>query len=421
MNKVLGKNIVIKYATKLGNNDLLTSIRDGLETIYPLMMSISIASLLAYFPSSRYQLFMNAVLGERWRIPVSIINELVLSLISIYVVFVVTYRYAKTKKIASLKTAILGITAYILLLPINNEVEMKKLFSYTHVFYAILISVMTIHLYKLTLSLINKINLKLEKNVPMKIIESFTQFLPFILVLLVMLSIKLLVSMTQYLYLYNLVQELIQKPLLMLGRTIVFPVVYQLFSTILWFLGINGPSVTNTVYSPITTVLSQENIYYFNQGIEVKNIQSWAFSDFLANYGGGGSTLSLVLVMMLFSKSEKMKHLAKISLLPGIFGINEMVIFGFPIINNLSMLLPFVLVPVLNMSLAYIATAYGLIPKMFGLYLPWATPVFLSGWLLTGSMKTVLFQLFQVILGAVIYYPFFIKEDKKQLINEKSK
>ena len=418
--------ITKSISARLGSNKILVAIRDGLEMTYPLVMAASIAALIVNFPNANYQKVMQSILGATWKKPLSFMSEYILNLYSVYVVFLVANRYAESLKVPPLRASILALTVYVLLLPIHlmeslTMVEIFQYFSYKTIFLAILVALMSTKILALSMCWVDSINERLEKFVPIKVMQSFTQFLPFMFVVIVFLLIKALLLQTNYHYAHVLVDRMLQRPLLYVGRTIIFPVIYQLFSSLLWFFGINGPSITNTIYSPITTVLSHENIHLFNQGMAVKNIQSWAFSDFLTNYGGGGSTLSLVIVMLLFSKSKKMKKLGKASLVPGFFGINEMVIFGFPIVFNYTMMIPFLLVPLVNVSLAFFVTSIGLIPKMFGLYIPWATPIFFSGWLLTGSVRTVIFQLMQLIIGCLIYYPFFKKEDLKQLKKEKEK
>ena len=42
---------------------------------------------------------------------------------------------------------------------------------------------------------------------------------------------------------------------------------------------------------------------------------------------------------------------------PGLFNINEPVIFGYPIVYNISLIIPFILTPALGIIIAYAATA----------------------------------------------------------------
>ena len=47
-------------------------------------------------------------------------------------------------------------------------------------------------------------------------------------------------------------------------------------------------------------------------------------------------------------KSQRIKKLSKLALVPGIFGINEPIVFGLPLVLNPAMLIPFMLVPTLK-------------------------------------------------------------------------
>ena len=106
--------------------------------------------------------------------------------------------------------------------------------------------------------------------------------------------------------------------------------------------------------------------------------------------------------------------------MPGIFGINEMVIFGLPVVLNPIIAIPFLLVPLVNTILSTIVTLLHIIPRTTGVLLPWTTPLFFSGWLSTGSIVAGLFQIILVIIGCIIYYPFFRVLDS-QYLKEESK
>ena len=122
--------------------------------------------------------------------------------------------------------------------------------------------------------------------------------------------------------------------------------------------------------------------------------------------------------MIFKGKSERMKKLGKLSIVPGIFGINEMVIFGLPVVLNPIIAVPFLLVPLVNTILSTAATLLNIIPRTTGVLLPWTTPMFFSGWLSTGSIIAGLFQIILVIIGCLIYYPFFKVLDTQYLKEE---
>ena len=121
--------------------------------------------------------------------------------------------------------------------------------------------------------------------------------------------------------------------------------------------------------------------------------------------------------MLLCCNSKRIKDLAKISVAPGIFGINEPIIFGLPIVLNPVMLIPFILTPVVNIIIAYFIMDLGLVPLCNGVMLPWTTPPLVSGFLLSGWQGAVL-QLFLIILGIFIYLPFIKTLDKEYLKEE---
>ncbi|WP_167797636.1 PTS transporter subunit EIIC, partial [Listeria monocytogenes] len=58
---------------------------------------------------------------------------------------------------------------------------------------------------------------------------------------------------------------------------------------------------------------------------------TWAgLNDGFANYGGSGMTLGLLIAIFIASRRADYRDIAKLSLAPGIFNINEPVIFGLP-------------------------------------------------------------------------------------------
>ena len=124
--------------------------------------------------------------------------------------------------------------------------------------------------------------------------------------------------------------------------------------------------------------------------------------------------------MLLFCRSKRVRELGKLALIPGIFGINEPIIFGLPILLNALMLIPFVLVPTINIVISYFCMSLGLVPLCSGVAIPWTMPVILSGFLATGWQGAVL-QLVLLILGVFLYMPFIKMMDKQYLADESKK
>src|SRR5699024_3504252 len=121
--------------------------------------------------------------------------------------------------------------------------------------------------------------------------------------------------------------------------------------------------------------------------------------------GGAGGTLGLIILMMR-SKLPHLKTLSKISIVPGICGINEPIIFGLPIVFNPILAIPFLITPIINLVLTYYAQLTGII-SMGYIIDPSFTPFFAQAYLATMDIRNVLFYCALIILSIFIYYPFF--------------
>src|SRR5699024_907147 len=125
-----------------------------------------------------------------------------------------------------------------------------------------------------------------------------------------------------------------------------------------------------------------------------------------AQIGGTGATMSLIIAIVIFSKVKQYNKVARLGLASDIFENNERSSYGLRIVFNLSMMIPFVLLPIIQTLIAYFATAVGLVSKTVVL-VPWITPPIISGYLATaGDWRASVLQLFLLALGVVIYLPF---------------
>ena len=104
---------------------------------------------------------------------------------------------------------------------------------------------------------------------------------------------------------------------------------------------------------------------------------------------------------------------------PGLFNINEPVIFGVPIILNPVLMIPFICIPVILSVISYFAIYIGLVSPVIVQSVPWTTPPILYAFLATGDISGALLAAFNLVLSVVLYIPFVIAsikmEEKKQL------
>lgn len=176
------------------------------------------------------------------------------------------------------------------------------------------------------------------------------------------------------------------------------------FGNFLWSFGINGSSIIFPILFSIgiaNTGINSELVANGQQKDVAMNLQMFRISVL----GGAGGTLGLIILMMR-SKLAHLKTLSKISIVPGICGINEPVIFGLPIVFNPILAIPFLITPIINLILTYYAQLSGMI-SMGYIIDPSFTPFFAQAYLATMDFRNILFYCGLIILSIFIYYPFF--------------
>lgn len=136
-----------------------------------------------------------------------------------------------------------------------------------------------------------------------------------------------------------------------------------------------------------------------------------AFVPAFGMMGGSGSTICLLIATLLVSRNAATKSISKMAFVPGLFNINEPVIFGYSIVYNVCMLIPFVLTPALGIVIGYLATSLNFMNECV-VYIPWTTPPLLSGYLATaGDFRAVIVQALILALGVLLYIPFVKMND----------
>ncbi len=134
---------------------------------------------------------------------------------------------------------------------------------------------------------------------------------------------------------------------------------------------------------------------------------------FTVGLGGSGMTLAVVIIMAFILKKKMYKDVGRLALGAGLFNVNEPVIFGLPIVLNATILIPWVLAPIVVTAFNYIVMAVGIVPAPTGVAVPWTVLVFFSGMLATNSILGGVLQLVDMVIVGFIWYPFLRTLDKQ--------
>ncbi|QIL46750.1 PTS sugar transporter subunit IIC [Vagococcus coleopterorum] len=426
------EKVLMPMADKLGKNKVLLAIRDGFLITTPLIIVASLFLLFANFPITGWSEFWAGMFGEGWESWFTNVSRPVFEMVGFLSCFGTAYAYGRQLEGDAIQSAGIGMIAFLILTPTRiffdgvpavegGDVAGGLSFLYLGsqgIFLGLFVSIIAVWLFNWVYR--RGWTIKMPDGVPPAVSQSFEALIPSAVVMLLFFFIRIGFEFTPYETVHNFIYSVLQTPLKGAGNTLTAQLIYGVATTVFWFFGINGPAVANSVFGPITKVLTMENLEAFQNGTDLPNIFTDPFSNFFTNWGGGGSTLSLVIVMILFCNSKRIKQLGKLALVPGIFGINEPIIFGLPIVLNPIIIIPFILVPQVNLILSTIATNLGWIPYTTGVALPWTTPIGFSGYLSTGSLFAAVWQIGLLILGCAMYYPFIKILDKKYLEEEAS-
>ena len=175
-------------------------------------------------------------------------------------------------------------------------------------------------------------------------------------------------------------------------------------NSVLWFFGIHGTYALQPLFDTMDQAVLL-NGADLAAGQPVRFALNSGLLGCFAFIGGSGGSLALVLAILLFSRQQSMRLLAIASLPLSLFNVNELLLFGLPIILNPRLLLPFVLVPVVNVSLALAVVQLGWVAPSVAT-VPFTSPVLLNAYLSTqGDWGAVLLQVLLLGLGTLIYAP----------------
>ncbi|WP_035794209.1 PTS cellobiose transporter subunit IIC [Clostridium algidicarnis] len=422
---------LMPVAERLASNKYLLSIRDGFMLSMPLLIIGAMSLLFASLPIPGYEKFMTGIFGEGWSSFFIVPFHATMAIMTIFVIIGISYSLSKHYEIEGLSTAAIALTSFLILTPfftnfveegtkvavkVDGVIPMEWIGSkglFVGIFSAIFAT-------EIVRFVINKgWVIKMPEGVPPTVAKSFSALIPAAITLLIFNIIRLLFGFTSFETIHNFIYTILQVPLTSLGDSLGATLISNFFIGLFWAFGISGGDVVQSVMSPIWLALSAENLSAFQAGLNLPHIITQQFNSIYLWLGGGGATLALCLLMLFKCKSQQCKKIGKLAILPGLFNINEPIIFGLPIVLNPIMIIPFILVPLVLAIVTYVSMTTGIVPRPNGVLIPWTTPPIIGGFLVSGIRGAIL-QIVELVISLFIYLPFISIVDKGYYEQEKA-
>ncbi len=416
---------VLPVATKIGANKYLITLRDAFMVSFPLTMFgslIVVFNNLPFWPDTLKNNFAN-LFGNG--------QSATMSIMTVFVTLAIGYYWAKTEEVEGIFGGVVALASFLILTPFTvlvtgangKSIEGTGLLSLDRLgakgmFLGILSAFLAA---KIFVWLTKKgYVIKMPDGVPPAVSKSFASLIPALGTLFVFLIINAIMVGVFTTNLHDVIYNLIQKPLTGLGTGLPATIIAIFLVQFLWFFGLHGQVIVNSVFEPFWQTNMLDNASLTQQGTnalaEHGHIVTKSFMDtFTVGLGGSGSTLVVVLLMAFVKKRKQYKEVARLALAPGLFNVTEPVIFGLPMVMNVSLFIPWLLAPIVSVVIAYLGFASGLVPLTTGAQVPWTMPIFISGFLATNSVMGAVLQLVQFLIIGLIWFPFLKAIDNQEI------
>ncbi len=451
-----GWNVFLNRMGKLAEQKHMSALRDGFGLLVPIIIAASVGVICMTFVFGWWSTASTSILGWiTWGIPgqmmidptndvwvftpdsiamqISTIGTFIFytiwkgifSFLSIFVTLTIAYSFSRIKGIKDpFITSIVALGSFMIL-----TYGQTSLFGTTGMLVAIISSLLSVELFA-AFEKNKKLELKMPAGVPLAVSRSFSKLFPTVFTLLIMIGLQAPFIIFSALITLNgvgdafglghAISSAIQAPFINLfndpNASLGLGLGYAFFSAFLWFFGIHGTNVLLAVFSPLAITLLERN----QANLELPPADQLPPSamadgtlDAFVFFGGVGATLAFVLVGLLISKRKETREILKFGGPSAIFNINEPIIFGIPMILNVTYAIPFILIqPILYLITWFAIENLKWVPGVI-VKIPFTSPIGIGGFLAVGSWQGIVLSLLNFSIACAIYTPFIIFANRR--------
>ncbi|MGE6515469.1 PTS sugar transporter subunit IIC [Lysinibacillus sphaericus] len=397
----------VPVAARVGNQRHLVAIRDGFITIMPLTIVGSLAVLINNLPIDLYQNALDSIWKhETWTQWGGNMWGATFGIISLLLAFSIAYHLAKGYDKDGLSAGVISLSSY-MTFGTFGEGGLTGLTTGTGgIFIAIIIALLSTEVF-CRLSGNRRLLIKMPDGVPPAVSKSFAALLPAIITIGIFALVRTIISAGFDIPdIVGSFYATIQEPFMGLTNTWVAALILAFIPTFLWTLGVHGANIIEPFMQSINLPAIDANVAAISVGKAAPYIVNKPFFDAFINMGGSGTTIALIIAIFIIARKNKQYNtVGKLSTAPGIFNINEPLLFGLPIVLNPILFIPFILTPMINVTIAFFATKWGWVPAAT-VPVPWTTPPIINGFLVTQSWRGAVLSIILIVVAVCIYLPF---------------
>ena len=414
---------ILQAADRLFQNRYIISIKKAFTITLLVIILGSIASLINNMPIDIVQAGLSTPVGQMIRAVNDAIRLGSTAIMAILIAWTLGYYLGNAYKLNGTLSALTSVSAYLTICVTTPDggISLSRLGS-SGLFGAILIAILATELYHVFSNL--KINI--SEDMAEEVRQMFAALFP------VMLSV-FCIALTNGIILMTSgkgVDEWIYTGLSFLfsaadGGGLAGTLFLVFGIHIFWFFGIHGGNVMDSIMASAfgENLLHNTELYAINHNAFDGQLAiiSKGFLDTFVFMGGAGTSLSIIIAVLIIARSRYMRGIAKMGGIFVVFNMNEIVLFGFPVILNPILLIPFLLTPLTVTLISWSAMSLGLAARVVT-EVHWAMPPLISGYLATGGhLSGSILQMINITAGILIYLPFIRLMDRRAVQKESLK
>ena len=418
------RNKLLNFSIKVQSFRLVRAIRDGLVNMIPILIIGAFALILKTFPVKAYLSFIENFAGGFILTLLNLIYNATFGMLSVYMAFSISRSYMKLRDeddIVHGGAIFASIVVFFILTGSLSEGFILGNMGPKSMLLAIISGLGASAMYITFCKLLKSRRQILTSGADRVLNKMLSTLFP---IMIVVASFALGNALITRIFNMDSFHELyitaLNKLFSVGGNGFFKGFFFVLLSSVLWFFGVHGSDALECVMQEVFVPNLAINQALVENGGAATEVLTKQFFDCFVLMGGCGATICLLIAILIFSKNRARRGLGLTAAFPMAFNINELMVFGLPIIFNPVMLIPFLLVPLVCYSISYLALAIGIVP-MIATEIEWTTPIIMGGYYATGSIAGSLLQIFNVLVGVTIYFPFVkILDRQAARINEQN-